>query len=238
MEKWGAENHKVTDADISVRGLSFSYGMQRNVLKDISFDVATHSLSVFVGRSGSGKSTLFGLLSKLLETSYGNIFIGGRDINSFSEDSFRRTVCIVNREPLIFNDTIRNNIKIVCPNATEADIIEAAKAANIHNEIMNLENGYDTLLTENGSNLSSGQKQRLSIARAILKDTPVILFDEPTSGLDKENQSIFLDVIKDMRVSKTILIIEHNMNSYEIFDNVFVLKNGRIERQVRAGLPL
>jgi ABC-type multidrug transport system fused ATPase/permease subunit len=231
-EKWGTENHKFSRADIRVENLSFSYDGKRDVLKDISFGVAPNSCSVFIGASGSGKSTLFGLLSKLLETSDGKIFIGGRDVNSFDEESFRRTVCIVNQEPFIFNDTVENNVKIVKPNAAREDVIAACKTVNIHNEIMNFQNGYDTLLSENGCNLSGGQKQRIAIARAVLKNTPVILFDEPTSALDKENQSMFFDVIKELKKSKTILIIAHKLNSYEIFDNTFILRNGKIERYI------
>ncbi|MCL2758453.1 MAG: ABC transporter ATP-binding protein/permease [Alphaproteobacteria bacterium] len=228
-EKWGAENHKISHANISVKDLSFSYDGKHNVLKNISFDIAPESSSVLIGASGCGKSTLFGLLSKLLETSDGKIFIGGYDINSFDEESFRHTVCIVNQDPFIFNDTILNNIKTIRPDALLEDVVVACKAANIHSEIMGFQNGYDTILAENGSNLSGGQKQRIAIARAILKDTPVILFDEPTSALDKENQALFFDVIKELKKSKTILVIAHKLNSYEIFDNVFTLRNGKFE---------
>ena len=229
-DNFGNENISIKNAEIYVKELSFCYqNNKKSVLDEISFNVKTNSCSVFVGSSGSGKSTLFGLLSKLLDAKDNTIFIGGYDINSFSEESFRDTLCIVNQETFIFNDTVFNNIKIVKPTATQEEIESACKKANIHHEILGFANGYQTLLSENGANLSGGQKQRIAIARAILKDTPIILFDEPTSALDKENQALFFATLEKLKKSKIILVIAHKLNSYEAFDNVFTLKNGRIE---------
>jgi len=227
-ENFGRDSIEIESCGIMVNNLSFGYG-NKPVLNNISFEVKPNTCSVFVGASGSGKSTLFGLLSKLAGAEDGKIFINGRDINGFTEQSFRSAVCIINQEPFIFNDTIENNIKIVKSNAAKNEIEDACEKANIHNEILSFINGYKMLINENGANLSGGQKQRIAIARAILKDTPVILFDEPTSALDKENQTLFFETIKKLKETKTILVIAHKLNSYEIFDNVFTLKNGKIE---------
>lgn len=226
-ESFGKESISLERCGICVKNLSFGYEKEI-LLKNISFDIRANSCSVFVGASGSGKSTLFGILSKLLETEDGKIFIGGFDINSFDERSFRSTVCIVNQEPVMFNDTIENNIKIVKPDAAPDEVIHACKRANIHNEILGFAGGYKTLISENGANLSGGQKQRIAIARAILKDTPIILFDESTSALDRENQRIFFDVLAELKQTKTILVIAHKLNSYELFDNVFEIEGGEL----------
>ncbi|MDR0850151.1 MAG: ABC transporter ATP-binding protein/permease [Christensenellaceae bacterium] len=227
-EQFGSEAISLLPAGITVKNLSFGYGDQL-VLNNISFKIAPNSCSVFVGSSGSGKSTLFGLLSKLLDTKDGKIFFNGLDINSFDEQSFRSALCIINQEPFIFNATVEENIRIVKPSASRDEVVKACNSANIHDEILGFSEGYNTQLCENGANLSGGQKQRIAIARTILKDTPVILFDEPTSALDKENQTLFFQVLAKLKKSKTILVIAHKLNSYEVFDNIFTLKDGKIK---------
>ncbi|MCL1901437.1 MAG: ABC transporter ATP-binding protein/permease [Firmicutes bacterium] len=233
-EKFGENAVSVSSCSIEVKNISHSYEKFKPVLNNVSFTVQKCSLSIFLGASGSGKSTLFSLVTKLLTVPDGTVFFDGLDINSFDEYSFRSAVCIVNQEPFIFCDTVLNNVKIVRPEAVYEDIVAACKAANIHNEISKLPYGYQTPLSENGTNLSVGQKQRLSIARAVLKDTPIILFDEPTSALDKENQSMFLDCITELKKSKTVLVIAHKLTSYEMFDNVFTLKNGRLKESSKG----
>ncbi|MBR4998839.1 MAG: ATP-binding cassette domain-containing protein, partial [Clostridia bacterium] len=200
------------------------------ILDNINMEIAENSLNVLIGSSGSGKSTLFLVLSKLYDVKNGMIFYDGTDINDFDEKSLRENVCIVNQEPFLFNDTILNNIKIVRPNATQKEVESACKMANIHNEILEMKNGYDTILTENGSNLSGGQKQRIEIARAILKDSKIILFDEPTSALDLENQKLLFKTLASLKQNKTIFVIAHKLSGYDMFDNVFELKNGKINK--------
>lgn len=227
IERFGSENIKLQSCSIEVKNLSYAYTDQQ-VLSGVSFKVKPNSCSVFVGSSGSGKSTLFGLLSKLLDAEDGAIFLGGHDINSFDEPSFRAAVCIVNQEPFIFNATVEENVKIAKPSAGRDEVVAACKAAHIHGEILGFAAGYETLLSENGANLSGGQKQRIAIARAVLKDTPVILFDEPTSALDKENQALFFETLERLKEAKTILVIAHKLNSYDVFDQIFTLKDGKI----------
>jgi len=226
-EKWGTQDITVSKASVEVKDLSFSYE-EESVLKSVSFNIAPNSCSVFVGASGSGKTTLFSLLAKILEVADGKIFIGGTDINSMNEESFRRVVCIVNQEPVFWSDTIAANIKIVRPNATHDEIVAACTRANIHEEISGFPGGYETVINENGANLSGGQRQRIAIARAILKDTPIILFDEPTSALDRKNHAAFFDTLRELKKTKTILVIAHKLNSYELFDNVFEVEGGKI----------
>ena len=211
-EKFGNKTVVVENPTIEIKNLPFAYA-KKDVLKNINIEILPNTSSVLIGASGSGKSTLFGLVSKLIEVPEKKIFIGGYDINDFDEKSFRNTISIVNQEPFIFNETIYNNIKIVKPNATQEEIENACKIANIHNEILASEKGYDTILVENGNNLSGGQKQRIAIARAILKDTPIILFDEPTSALDKENQEILLQTINEIKQNKIIFVIAHKLNN-------------------------
>lgn len=234
-ELFGTSNKKLKDNSIKVKNLSYAYedDLKHKVLNNINLNIKPKTANVFIGSSGSGKSTLFSLLSKLLECPNNKIFIGGIDINELSENNFRNNVCIVNQEPFLLNDTILNNIKIVNEESSIEEIYEACKAANIYDEIMNFENGFDTIVSEMGSNLSGGEKQRIAIARAILKDVPILLFDEPTSALDKNNQELFLKTIDSLKKDKTVLVIAHKLNNYEVFDNVYEIKNSRLTKEVK-----
>ncbi len=226
-EKFGNDAVNLQSCGVKVNNLSFAYN-KNLILNNILFNIKENTATVFVGSSGSGKTTLFGLLTKLLDTPNNKVYFGDYDINNLSEESLKNTISIVNQDAFIFNDTVLNNIKIVKPTSTYEEIVSACKKANLHTEIMGFENEYNTVLTENGANLSGGQKQRIEIARVILKNTPIILFDEPTSALDKDNQSMFFNVIKELKTTKTILVIAHKLNNYNDFDNVFTLKNGNI----------
>ena len=226
-EEFGELTNTFNQGKITIKNLTFAYDGKK-ILDDINLELQPNSLNVLVGSSGSGKSTLFLLLSKLYEVDNGMIYYDDIDINEIDEKSFRENVCIVNQEPFIFSDTILNNIKIVKPNATLEEIEKACKLANIHEEIISFENEYNTILTENGTNLSGGQKQRIEIARAILKNSKIILLDEPTSALDTENQTKLFKTLTELKQHKTIFVIAHKLNNYDCFDNVYELKNGKI----------
>lgn len=228
VDEFGSENIEIKNANIEIKNLSFHYSKNKMILSNVSLKIKANSCSVFIGPSGSGKSTLFGVLTKLLKVENDKIFYGEYDINRFNKESFNNLICIVNQEPFIFNDTIKNNLLIAKPNATDDEIIGVCKMANINDEINEMPEKYNTILQENGANLSGGQKQRIAIARALLKDTPVILFDEPTSALDKANQEIFFNVLNEIKSKKTILIIAHKLNNYNLFDNIFTIHNGTI----------
>ena len=228
-EKFGKLTNAFNQGKITIKNLNFAYD-EKKILDNINIELQPNSLNVLVGNSGSGKSTLFLLLSKLYEVDNGKIFFDDVDINNINEKSFRENICIVNQEPFIFSDSILNNIKIVKSNATLKEIENACKLANIHEEIISFENGYNSILTENGTNLSGGQKQRIEIARAILKDSKIILLDEPTSALDTENQTKLFKTLSDLKQNKTIFVIAHKLNNYDCFDNVYELKNGKINK--------
>ena len=226
-EEFGEASNAITNGEITIKNLNFAYD-DKKILDNINLQLKSNTLNVLIGSSGSGKSTLFLLLSKLYDVEDGNIFFDNVDINNINEKSFRENVCIVNQEPFIFSDTIFNNIKIVKPEASFEEVEHACKLANIHNEIVSFEEGYDTILTENGTNLSGGQKQRIEIARAILKDSKIMLFDEPTSALDFENQEKLFNTLKELKQNKTIFMIAHKVSNYDCFDNVYELKGGKI----------
>jgi ABC-type multidrug transport system fused ATPase/permease subunit len=222
---------KLDSYSIKINDLSYSYNDGFNnddILKNINLTIPEKSATVFVGVSGSGKTTLFGLLSRLLHCGDNTIFIGGIDINNLSEDCLRDNLCIVNQEPFLMNDTVLNNIKIVKPFAGLDEVYAACRKAHIFDEINDFENGFDTVVSENGNNLSGGQKQRISIARAILKNSGILLFDEPTSSLDKNNQELFLETIRELKNDKTILLIAHKLVDYSDFDNVYELRQGNL----------
>ena len=228
IERFG--KGKITNKyDIKVIDLTYSYeDDNKKVLDNVNLTIKENTCNLFIGHSGSGKSTLFGLLTKILTVKNNSIFIGNNDINKLSEESIRDSICIINQEPFLLNDTILNNIKIVKPNATIEEIEEACIKASIYDEIINFDSKFDTIVNENGSNLSGGQKQRIAIARAILKDSKILLFDEPTSALDNKNQNKFFETINNLKSDKTILIIAHNFDNYKLFDSVYEIKNKKI----------
>jgi len=221
---------KLKAYDIGIYDLSYSYDGGGEVLKNISLEIPENSATVFAGGSGSGKTTLFGLLSRLLQCGDNKIFIGDIDINSLSEDCLRDNLCIINQEPFLLNDTVLNNIKIVKPSAGLDEIYGACRKAHIYDEIINFENGFDMIVSENGNNLSGGQKQRISIARAILKNSKILLFDEPTGSLDKRNQELFFETIKELKSDKTVLLIVHKLTDYDGFDFAYELRDGYLDR--------
>lgn len=228
-ESFGNKAISVLKGEINIKNLSFGYD-NKTILNNINLQIKPNTLNAIIGSSGSGKSTLFFLLSKLYDVKDGSILYDDIDINKFDEVSLRKNVCLVNQEPFLFHDTILNNIKIVKPDATNEEVKKACKLANVHNEIMSFENGYTTILSENGGNLSGGQRQRIEIARAILKDSKIILLDEPTSALDAKNQSLLFNTLSSLKKEKTIIVIVHKLNKFDVFDNVFEIKNANISK--------
>ena len=228
-EKFGINKQEMSLGTIDIKNLTFCYN-ETNILNKINLTIHPNTLNVLIGNSGSGKSTLFMLLSKLYETENETIFYDKIDINEIDEYVFKKNVSLVNQDPFIFNDTILNNLKIVKPSATQEEIENACKLANIHNEILSFENGYNTIIAENGTNLSGGQKQRIEIARAFLKDSKILLLDEPTSALDLNNQIKLFETLNSLKQNKTIFVIAHKINDYKYFDNVYQLKNGTINK--------
>ena len=209
---------------------SFKYD-NKEILKNINFDINKGQKIALVGQSGGGKSTIADLLPRFYDVKDGMITIDKTNIKDIDMFCLRDLISIVSQDSILFNDTIFNNIKIGNINATKEEVIEAAKAANAHEFILNCENGYDTNIGNAGEKLSGGQKQRLSIARAILKNPEILILDEATSSLDSESEKLIQDALSNLMKSTTSLVIAHRLSTIETADNIIVLKDGEIIEQ-------
>ncbi|WP_019177610.1 ABC transporter ATP-binding protein [Methanomassiliicoccus luminyensis] len=216
-----------TDHDIVIRNVDFSYGEKR-VLHDINIRIPEGTTTAIVGPSGSGKSTLCKLIARFWDVSGGSITLGGRNVKDYTLDSLLSNISMVFQNVYLFNDTIANNIKFGKPHATMEEVVEAARKACCHDFIMSLDNGYDAVIGEGGATISGGEKQRISIARAILKDAPIILLDEATANVDPENESKLQEAIAELTRDKTIIMIAHRLNTVRNADQIIVLDNGEI----------
>ena len=227
-EKFGNINLKKIKGDFEFKNVTFSYKKDKEILHNVSFKVKANTTVAFVGKSGSGKTTLFSLLTKLYDVEDNKIFIDNHDINTLSKNSLRNNMSIITQNPYIFNLSIRDNLLLVKDKVTESDMIKACKIAQIHDYIMSLPNGYDTIVGEGGVTLSGGERQRLAIARALIKKTEIILFDEATSALDNETQEKIQNAIHSLKGKYTILIIAHRLSTIINSDNIFMLEDGKI----------
>lgn len=216
------------DKTIEIKELNFSYMQESEVLKKFSIKVPQGQKIALVGESGSGKSTILKLLNKSYDVERGKIFIGGQDICDYSKDDLRNMITIVPQDPYIFNFTIRENLQIIKPDATDQELDEACKRAQIYEYIQSLPEKYETKLGEGGLILSGGQKQRLAIARALLKESQILIFDEATSALDNENQAKIKQVIDKMDKSKTVIIVAHRLSTIVDADVIYYMKDGKI----------
>ena len=228
-ESFGNKVIKKAHGDFEFKNVKFSYKDNMPVLKDLSFKVNANTTVAFVGKSGSGKTTIFNLLAKLYDIDSGEILIDGVNIDELTESSIRGNMTIINQSPYIFNLSIRENLKIVAPKATQEDMIEACKLANLHEFIMSLPEGYDTIVGEGGITLSGGQRQRLAIARALIQKTEIILFDEATSALDNETQDEIQKAIDNMKNEYTILVIAHRFSTVINSDKIYYMEDGVIK---------
>lgn len=206
----------------------FGYLPKQPILKGVSFAANAPGTIGFVGKSGSGKSTIFSLLTNFYKPQSGRVLINGIEVAALSENALRAAVTPVLQDPYIFNDTIKNNIRFAKIDATDEEIFAAAQQACIHNEILEMKDGYDTIIGENGATISGGQKQRLEVARTLLKDTPIILFDEATSALDKNTLNKINDLIIELGKTKLVFVIAHRLAIMRKMDRVVVLDEGKI----------
>lgn len=217
--------------DIEFDHVDFSYGEgadRRQVLHDVSFKIPQNTVTAIVGPSGSGKSTICNLIARFYDADDGSVRVGGHDVKEFTCDSLLSNMSMVFQNVYLFNDTIRNNICFGKPDATEDEMIAAAKKACCHDFIMALPDGYDTVIGEGGSSLSGGEKQRISIARAILKDAPIIILDEATASVDPENEHLIQAAISELTKGKTIVTIAHRLATIERADQILVVDDGQI----------
>lgn len=216
--------------DISYQNVSFAYD-HKNVIENVSFSLPENSTLAIVGPSGSGKTTLCYLLARFYDVNHGSISIDGHDIREMTCDTLLRYISIVFQHVYLFHDTILNNIRFGRPEASIEEIKEAAKKAACHEFIENLPNGYNTMLGEGGSTLSGGEKQRLSIARAILKDAPIVILDEATASVDPENEHLIQQAISALVKGKTLIVIAHRLNTIQFADNILVIDQGKLVQQ-------
>lgn len=229
-EKFGTKHIDEIKGDFEFKNVHFKYNddEKNDVLKGISFKIKHNETVSFVGKSGAGKSTIFSLLARLYVPDSGKILIDGIDISELDCDSIRGNISIITQNPYIFNLTIRENFTIVKEDLTEEEMIKCCKTAKLHDFIMSLPKGYDTLVGEGGLTLSGGQRQRLAIARALAQKTEIILFDEATSALDNETQKGIQDAINNMKNEYTILIIAHRLSTVINSDKIMVIDDGKV----------
>ncbi|MBL3520482.1 ABC transporter ATP-binding protein [Aliarcobacter lanthieri] len=223
------EPKTINNFDIAFENVSFKYDNVENyALKDINFKVNQGSVTALVGPSGAGKSTVAKLIPRFWDVNSGAIKIGGVNIKELSNKTLMDTVSFVFQDTFLFQDTIYNNIKMANLNATEEDIIKAAKAAQIHDFILSLPKAYETLAGDRGANLSGGQKQRITIARAILRNTPIIVLDEATAFADPENEEEIVKALANLTINKTVIMIAHRLSTIKNADQIVVFDDGKI----------
>ena len=221
---------KLSNFDIEFKNVNFGYDT-RQILKDVNFKISENTSTAIVGPSGSGKSTICNLIARFYDVNSGSISIGGHNLKEFTCDSLLSNISMVFQNVYLFNDTIRNNICFGNPNATEEDMIAVAKKACCHDFISKLPNGYDTVIGEGGGTLSGGEKQRISIARAMLKNAPIIILDEATASIDPENEHLIQSAISELTKGKTVITIAHRLATIENADCILVVDDGRIVQQ-------
>lgn len=227
-DKEGALALKDVKGEIRFENVSFSYETGGKILDDISFECEPGKMLALVGPTGVGKTTMTKLISRFYEPTNGHIYIDGNDINDITIESLRQNISPVLQDTFLFNGTIAENIGYAVPDADMDEIIEAAKAANIHKDIMNMPDGYDTLVGERGLRLSGGQKQRVAISRAILRKSPIIVLDEATASVDVETEKQIQEAINNITGKRTIVAIAHRLSTIRNADLILVIENGHI----------
>ena len=230
LEKDGFLECDAQNKEIIFKNVYFKYeSNEEYILQGINLNLKPGTTVAIVGSSGAGKSTLVNLLPRFYDVTDGSIYIGGTDIRNFKIHSLRRNIGIVSQEPFLFNDSIKNNIAYGLDNVLEEDIIMAAKAAYAHDFILDLPYGYNTFIGERGVRLSGGQRQRITIARALLKNPPILILDEATSALDTESEKIVQKALENLMKGRTSFVIAHRLSTILNADMIVVLKNGKIE---------
>lgn len=230
-EQGGSADTQISNYDIVFNHVSFSYEKGKQVLHDVSFTARQGEVTALVGPSGGGKTTAAKLAARFWDIDSGEIMLGGKDISQIAPEKLLRNYAVVFQDVLLFNASITDNIRIGRRNATDEEIRHVARLARCDEFISRMPQGYDTIIGENGETLSGGERQRISIARALLKDSPVILLDEATASLDAENETLIQAGISELVRNKTVIIIAHRMRTVCNADKIVVLKNGSICEQ-------
>lgn len=223
----GKIKEPIKNHDIEFKNVRFSYD-DREILKDVSATIKENSMTAIVGPSGSGKTTFCNLIARFWDVDSGEILIGNENIKNYTIENLMNSISMVFQDVYLFEDTIENNIKFGKQNASHEEVVEAAKKARCHEFIESLKEGYNTLIGEGGASLSGGEKQRISIARAMLKDAPIIIFDEATANIDPENEDKLKEAIESLTENKTVIMIAHRLKTIRNADQILVLKDGEI----------
>lgn len=213
--------------EIEFKNVKFDYE-NKTTIKNLSFIARENSLTAIVGSSGAGKSTIFNLIARFWDVKEGGVSMGGADIRHMDRDRLMQNIAVVFQDTYLFNDSVLENIRIAKPGASRDEIIDACKKANCDEFISSLESGYDTILAEGGKSLSGGQRQRLAVARALLKDAPVLLLDEVTASLDPQNDEKIMKLFNKLKREKTILVISHKLNTIKSADQILLMDNGAL----------
>ena len=233
----GSEQFEPVGHDVVFDHVAFGYGAGEDgragekVLTDVSFTAKEGEVTALVGPSGSGKSTVSRLAARFWDATEGTVTVGGVDVASVDPEVLLRDYAIVFQDVLLFDDTVMGNIRLGRRDATDEEVLAAARAANCDEFVSRMPQGYDTMIGENGSKLSGGERQRISIARALLKDAPIVLLDEATASLDVENETVVQQALSRLLVGKTVIVIAHRMRTVENADKIVVLKDGVVAEQ-------
>jgi ATP-binding cassette subfamily B protein len=223
----GDENAVLTKYDIELKNISFGYN-DEDVIRDVSLSIPQNGVTALAGPSGSGKTTISRLIARFWDVDEGTILIGGADIRNIDPERLMGCMSFVFQDVVLFNDTVMNNIRIGKHGATDEEIHRAAKAARCDEFIRELPEGYETVIGENGATLSGGERQRISIARALLKDAPIVLLDEATASLDPENESSIQEAVSELVKGRTVIVIAHRLRTVMGADKIAVLEGGRL----------
>ena len=225
-----AKSNPCGNPDISAQNITFAYD-KKKIIDGVTLTIPARTTTAIVGPSGGGKTTLCHLLARFWDVDSGLVTLAGKDVRDYDMDSLMANFSFVFQNVYLFHDTIANNIRFGQPDAPMERVIEAAKKACCHDFISRLPNGYDTVIGEGGASLSGGEKQRISIARAIMKDAPIIILDEATANVDPENERDLMEAIKELTKEKTVIMIAHRLKTVRHADQIFVIDKGKIAEQ-------
>lgn len=229
--KSGPGIFRLTGGAVDFDSVSFSYDGVKTVIKDLSFSAASGQTIALVGETGSGKSTILNLLFRFYDVREGSIKIDGQDLRDVTLESLRQSIGVVPQDPILFNDTVMNNVRYSKLEATDEEVVEACKAAAVHDKVLTFTDGYSSIVGENGVKLSGGEKQRIAIARAILKDPKIILLDEATSSVDTQTEHHIQRALKELTKCRTTFVVAHRLSTVMEADVMLVIKDGAIAEQ-------
>ena len=221
----------IQNSDIEIENITFGYSDEKEILHGVDMKIKENSYVAFVGPSGSGKSTMAKLIAGFWDVDGGSIKLGGNDTRDISLEKLYDQISFVSQDNYLFDDTIMNNIRTGRPEASDEEVIAAAKAAGCDEFIKGLENGYETMVGAGGTALSGGERQRVTIARALLKDAPVVILDEATAYIDPENEAVIQKAVSNLVRGKTLIVIAHRLVTIKDADKIYVFENGRIKEE-------